>query len=265
MIFSPTATLRGLVPVKAKTRLSVLLGSPFVGRALLAAFPRGIPAHGARYELNGAAVPASVPAQVFWGFYENTEIRMIKRHLRRDLDVVELGSSLGVTSVAIARRLGSGRQLVCVEANPNVVPVLRANLERNEVSKVSIVQEAVAYGAPEVMLKLGVGTTDSRLAATSPSMGVMVPATTLGEIVRRFGLQRFALVCDIEGAEAQILEHDGEALSRCKQIIIELHDGMSAEGTLVTVDDLRALLSEAGFERGEQHGPVGVFARPRED
>lgn len=50
-----------------------------------------------------------IAAQLFWTFYERIEMDQIDAYLLPDLDVVELGSSLGVGTVLVARRLARGR------------------------------------------------------------------------------------------------------------------------------------------------------------
>ena len=61
---------------------------------------------------------------MFWGGYEGAETRMIRSMLRDSPTVVELGSSLGVTTAHIAAMMAPGGRLVCVEANPRLIPGL---------------------------------------------------------------------------------------------------------------------------------------------
>ena len=65
---------------------------------------------------------------MFWGMYEGAETRMIRDHLRDSVTVVELGSSLGITASHVAAVMAPGGHLVCVEANPRLVPGLRERI-----------------------------------------------------------------------------------------------------------------------------------------
>src|SRR4051794_25130001 len=73
-------------------------------------------------------VKPSTKAALFWGFYESAERRFVTRYLRRDLDVVELGGSIGVVSSLIASRLEGHARLISVEANPGLIDVLSSNV-----------------------------------------------------------------------------------------------------------------------------------------
>jgi len=253
--------VRRAVPSPLKARVAAAMSPAGLSRLLLRTFPSGIPAHGAHFLLDDPVVPPSVPGRIVLHSYESAEIRMIKRHLRADLDVVELGSSLGVTSVLVGRRLDPHRRLICVEANAALHPVLAANLRRNGLDRTEIVGRAISYDGPEVGLRLGRGSSDTRLAGPGDPDGSPVRTTTLGELLDRFAIDRYALVCDIEGAELAIIEQDGDALARCQQLLIELHDTVDAGGRPVLARDLRERLLLAGFRLQDEHGNVAVFDR----
>ena len=53
---------------------------------------------------------------------------------------------------------------------------------------------------------------------------VPVKATNLQSILEENGIERFTLICDIEGSEVQLLEHEGALIGkRAATIIIEMH------------------------------------------
>jgi hypothetical protein len=53
-----------------------------------------IPHRGSRIEVPADGDPR-VNAMLYWGIYESAEIRFVRRYLGNELDVIELGSSLG--------------------------------------------------------------------------------------------------------------------------------------------------------------------------
>ena len=59
---------------------------------------------------------------MFWGGYEGAETRMIRSMLRDSPTVVQLDSSLGVTTAHIAAVMAPGGRLVCVELHPRLIP-----------------------------------------------------------------------------------------------------------------------------------------------
>ncbi len=200
-------------------------------------------------------------AEMWWGMYESGERRAIETSLLDDTDIVELGASLGVVSSHLARRLGSGRRLVCVEADARLAASIRKNVANNAPrAKLEVVSAAIAYGADEVALEFGFDTTMGRVGGESSAASVRVPAMSLSALLARHAIDSYALVMDIEGAEAEILARDREALIGCRQILAELHE-TERDGRHVTQEDLAREIEALGFVRAKQDGFVYVFNR----
>ena len=51
-----------------------------------------------------------------------------------------------------------------------------------------------------------------------------VRATSLSQLVKQQGFDRFNIICDIEGAEWELWRLDRDALQRADSIILETHD-----------------------------------------
>jgi FkbM family methyltransferase len=222
-----------------------------------------IPNRGRRIDTNDPSVTPWVRSLVFWDLYESAELRLIQRHMPKDLDVIELGGSIGVVASQIAGCLGAGRRLVSVEANPQIVDLLRRNIEANGPQvRATVVHGAVAYGTPPAeYVEMSFG--NSTLAAWVSQSGEQgavcrVPRVTLGDLASRNEIGRFALVADIEGAEAGIFAREREALSRCPLMIIELHE-TTFEGRDLTIPDLVAMAGELGFTVKDSHRDVYVL------
>jgi FkbM family methyltransferase len=244
--------------------------NPVIGRLISNIFRDLIPSHGSVIHTHNQAILPTVKAALFWGLYESAEVRFVREYLRKDLDVVELGSSLGVVTSQILQKLEPGRRVVCVEASPHLLETLRKNIAENGKGReASVVHGAIAEmpkSGKSVSLSIGEDNTVSRVSDSGGSNdGVLVPAFTLSDILQQEYIEGdFALVSDIEGAEAGFIESDGDALGRCLQLIIELHE-THWHGEVVTVDRLRSVLERLhGFRLRANHGPVCVFEKPSE-
>ncbi len=88
---------------------------------------------------------------------------------------------------------------------------------------------------------------------------MIVPATSLSAIVERQQLGKFTLVCDIEGAEIELLRHDSTALDNCQDLFIELHE--TSDDRKYAVSDLVELIEKAGFQRLDSHGNAFFFSK----
>lgn len=243
-----------------KKLAAAMLCSPLSGRLLGLAFGGSIPHRGVRIEVPPGGDPR-VAAALFWGTYESAEIRFVRAHLPADIDVVELGSSLGGVSSEIARRLQPGRRLVCVEANPDLLDVLGRNLARNAAHlQVQLLHGAISHdGRAEVEFAIGESNLSSHLGSHGRTR--RVPALTLADLITRTGLGDYALVSDIEGAEAGLFTAEAAAFTRCRLLIIELHQVQHA-GVDHTPDSLIALIERrTGMRLLARYAEVCTFTR----
>ncbi len=256
---------RSRAGVGLKRKVEEIMCHPTVGRAIGRIFRDRVPSGSFRVHTPSPNVSPRIKAQVLWGVYESAELRSIARHLRDDLDVVELGSSLGVVSCHIGRRLLPGKRLFCVEANPRLENILRENLRSNcPFRDAVVVQQAVFYGSEAATISLTIGddVTVSRVGeGASEGRRLDVERTTLSRLLQEHGVTDYTLVCDIEGAEAGIIFADRAALSGCRQIIAELH-ATDYGGHHYTPEELaRVLVEEAGFAVARRDGNVWTLER----
>jgi FkbM family methyltransferase len=207
-----------------KKLMSGLLCSNPVGLLIGWMFGDEIPFCGLKVSTRSNSVPAKNKASLFFGVYESAERRFVNRYLVSDLPVIELGSSIGGISSHIARRLKAGGQLICVEANPRILPILHENLSRNASHlNFQIVHGAVHYDAANAYFEVADNPLDSSVTNESCESS-SVPAVRLGSLVDGLENDSYQLVSDIEGAELGVVRFDVEALRRCRLAIIEFHD-----------------------------------------
>ena len=138
-----------------KLRVARILTSDEAGLLIGALSGNRVRHHGLWFDVRGSDFSRQVRAQMFWGVYESAETRMVRGLLRGSTTVVELGSSLGVTSAHIASLMAPGGHLVCVEANPRLLAGLRGRLAPRAVSlRVDFVHAAVTDHCGEAVLAL---------------------------------------------------------------------------------------------------------------
>ena len=221
-----------------------------------------IPHRGLTIDTSSPVVDPETKAALLVNGYESAEFRFVQRYLPVDCDVIELGGSLGVVSCTIRRRIAADRRQIVVEADPRLATVLRRNLAINDCARgVEIVEAAISYaGGATVQFALGERSDSGRIAADASGLPTIeAPVVTLSQLIERHGLTDFALVCDIEGVEWRIVEHDLDALAKARLIIMETH-GVPGHGSH---DDLVAAIVATGrFGLLDRYGPV-VVLQPR--
>jgi FkbM family methyltransferase len=250
-----------------KTAVAGLLCQPLVGRVVARMLHDRITSAGCDVDTSPAAISPSIKASLFWGLYESAEIRFVQRYLRTDLDVVELGSSLGVVTCHIRRILPPGRRIVCVEADSSLLPILKSTLQRNACAgNVTIVTGAIDYAPANragALFVPGPTSIEGRLAAAGEAGAhVRVRPLTLSDVLQRGGIDgAFTLVCDIEGAEAEVAVHEEAALARCQQAIVELHPATLDNAPVGPDELLDRFIGRHGFHLRDRRGSVCVLER----
>ncbi|MCB1462370.1 MAG: FkbM family methyltransferase [Nitratireductor sp.] len=194
--------------------------------------------------------------------YEEAEARLVSRYIPADRPVVELGASLGVISTLIRSRLDDGVPMVSVEALPHLVEIVRANVARYDASDATIVlHRAVAYDCRTVSFSTDANLLANRIANAASPDTIEVTAISLAEIVEILENQTgMTLVCDVEGAEWAIFEHDRKALEHFDIAVVEVHPEIFSENGH-TAEQFETMVEAAGFEIVDRDKQVLMLAR----
>ena len=203
--------------------------------------------------LSFEAVDSMVMDAVFWfgvRGYEGTVARVWTALCKQSRSVLEIGGNVGLFTV-IGARAASGSYTV-VEPVPLVAATLRANVARNELANVEVLQAAVISGdhARDVMLnipsedwKVPVGAhllNDVEVTGRSSRAQVAVP----GLPISRLAVGRDLIKIDAEGIEAALLADIRTLLVKERpSLLIEVLPEAKRVGEL-----LAALAVEANYQ-----------------
>jgi len=170
--------------------------------------------------------PHVISANMEWtlakGRYEWGEARMGSRMVRPGDTVLELGSGLGFVSSYLRRNTSAGK-IVCVEANPGLVPYIEKVHTLNGISH-TLVVNGVAQIAPHTTHMPFYCRTDFWASSLDAGTGayeraVDVPCLDLAEMLEAH--RPDVLIMDIEGGELALLEID--RLPYVRAIVLEVH------------------------------------------
>ncbi len=220
---------------------------------------------GYRVRLDGLIFSVDTPmitrphkSTLVFGLHEMEERELVKRWLPPDLPVLEFGGGLGVVSCLVNRRVKDPTRHIVVEANPAMVPVLRSNRDRNG-CKFTIINKAVAYGRDEVELAVDSEFVGSRVGGATSTSSVAVRTTTARALLDEAGFDQAALICDIEGTEADLVSQEIDTLAhRVRFIMAELHPAVIGDEA---TERLQESLRSVGFALREQIGDCVVYTR----
>jgi len=119
----------------------------------------------------------------------------------------------------------------------------------------------LAHSVGTIAFKISDNVLASSVHGEDDQRAVLVPAVTLDLLLNDYGFDRCTLVCDIEGAELQLVQNEMTSISeRVDTLIMELHDRLVGEE--LTQSMLTNLVS-AGFKIIHKCGDIVVLANRR--
>ena len=249
--------IRSIIPYPVKSVILKSLCNDVVGFHLGKIYSESMPHRGTRIFVGSSSFKDSNKAMLWFGWYERSEIDQTIAYLDREHDVIELGSSIGVNTTQILKHIGGERRLMAVEANPDLTPLLKTNINNNNPRniEVTIISAAVDYSNDD---SIGFLITNSTLSGkVSRDVGSenykVVKTIKLSDLSHQLTTDKFILVVDIEGAEVGMIIHEMELLkNRCFRIIIEI-DGGYFGGKYYGIEDVKCLLEQYGFKLQHRH------------
>ena len=194
--------------------------------------------------------------------YETEESGFIEEFLPADGDVIELGGSVGVIAAFTRSRLQPSARQVVVEANPALAEICRRNVASYDANGTStVIEAALSYSGQEtVSFFVGDNPHVGRLGGGADGRTITVPVTRLEDICADHGIGEFTLICDIEGAEVDMIERSEIWKTRCRLIIMETHPDFYDNG-VAAQSDLIARILQAGFVQLGARNNVYAFGK----
>lgn len=184
------------------------------------------------------------------GTYEQNEIRHLKQFVKTGDRVLDLGAGTGLTAAIVARS-GKTDQVVCVEANNELIPVLQRTFSLNNLD-VEIIHGVAHSTGSSMPIQFHVGKDfwgNSLHQKPEHYEAREVPSINIDELISR--LRPTLVLCDIEGAEAPLLEQID--LSVVDRMVVEFHPGIIGKHR---VHRVLKHLSRKGFS------PIPSFSTP---
>jgi FkbM family methyltransferase len=191
----------------------------------------------------------------FTGQYEPQETALVRSILRPGMSFVDVGANWGYFTLLAANLVGTTGRVLSLEPHPRLFSSLAANVARNDLDQVAVLQIAAANepctlslaGYDENSDNYGV----SRIVAESNGQQRMfrVAADSLDRILDDHAFAAVDLMkMDIEGGEAFAVKGLTKSLAthRIKRLLLELHPVQIAEHRS-TVSDIVGALQKAGY------------------
>jgi len=218
----------------------------------------------ALYRLGGLeiAVPEGLATEAIAGkladgTYEADEARAVDRCVKPGFRVLDLGAGLGYVGMLAARKTEPA-DVLSVEANPDLLPVIEANHARNGMSEISLIHGAVVGSAPEgatASFHLSTGFTGSRLGGKGRQQ-VEVPLVGFHDLLRAH--RPHVVLMDVEGAEAEFFDRVWKCPLRF--CVMEIHPKQYGADVIKKIVD-RMSAMDMTYDPATSRGKVLGFRR----
>jgi len=199
---------------------------------------------GCQFVLDTPEVSDGLRYLLLSGKHEAAERLLAKRWVDPNLPLVELGASIGVVACTTNRALSDPSRHVVVEASPKLIALLHRNRVLNR-CEFTVRHRAVAYGSAVAEFHIAAEAISSSMHQHTGEP-VAVPTTTLLSVLDERSFDVCTVICDIEGAEIDLVEQEASVLAaRVAMLIVEVHPRLVGDAPIARVRDR---LREAGFE-----------------
>ncbi|WP_297772174.1 FkbM family methyltransferase [uncultured Roseovarius sp.] len=217
---------------------------------------------GLHFSVPDALLNERIRAKLASGGYEADEANAARMRLREGQRVLELGSGIGFIASICARVTGA-ENVTTVEANPAMLEVIRANLDRNGFGAATLLHGAVgglAGGQASVPFDAGKAFWAARLANREKAGATTVTVPDLGLDALLQTVRPQFVIMDIEGAEEHLFAAAWPA--HVRSVMMELHPGRYPDTVIKRIVDCMSA-SGLTYDPGPSRGRILCFRRVR--
>ncbi len=174
--------------------------------------------------------------------YEARECAAVRRILKPGDRVLELGAGVGLLS-AVAAMVPGIASVTAIEANPELIPLIRETHRLNGVSNVDLINGVAAAGpGPDVAFYLRPNFWSSSMEPDSRPYDRVVKLPMIDVPTLIADLRPTVIICDIEGGELGLF--DTADLSSVRAMVLEVHPKVYGKAGMT---GLLAILSAKGL------------------
>lgn len=181
---------------------------------------------------------------LYYGYYEDNELKTVVSKLEPNDTVMELGTGLGLLSTFCAKNIGSDR-VFTYEANPQLEPIIKQNYALNEVNPQL---ENCMLGSQSGQENFYVSDNlwdSSKIKYHENLRSIQVNVRSFNDEIKK--INPSFLIMDIEGGEYELCQYAD--FYNVKKLAMELHEDLI--GT-EKANFVRAKLKDAGFRINKQ-------------
>ncbi len=148
--------------------------------------------------------------------------------------VVDVGAHIGRYTIIASQRVGPNGKVVAIEAEPSNFELLNRNIQLNQLTNVTTLNNAAFSKETKIKLHLPAGDILTKFNTVMPDLSWITPtnnfvdvnANTLDNLLQQIGIKQVNYIkIDVEGAEFEVLKGAHNLLVNSNNIVllIEVH------------------------------------------
>jgi len=140
--------------------------------------------------------------------YEQEETTLLKKLLKKDMNVINIGANIGYFTLLAARQVGPQGKVFAFEPFPKTVELLQKNIDANGYSNVEVIPMAVSSKSGIAKLSTGGSSLHNIISSREiKEMTVIeIPQTSIDDFVSKKQIKIDFMIIDAEGSEPFILD-----------------------------------------------------------
>lgn len=165
-----------------------------------------------------------------FNIYEKKERSLIK-HMLDNTDIIEAGAGVGLISMYLKKKIKNNR-LIMIEPNIEMNNIIKNNFLLNNFNKEDVhimnfgLSDSEKKGVEFQKFESDMANTINKdtLEYNFKKKNVeKIDTISIDTIIKKFDINNFQLVLDIEGEEINVLKKNNNWLKNCKSILLENH------------------------------------------
>lgn len=209
-----------------------------------------------RFPLDRAILPPRIRTLLREGTYEAKEATAVRKLVKEGDVVMELGAGIGFMSTLVATKTPA-KSVHSFEANPQLMPYIAQVHAENNVTNAHVTNAVLGEQngtTPFYIRKNFLASSLDPMDDAEDCTEVEVPSLDVNTVIKE--LQPSVLICDIEGAEADLLPKMD--LTGLRGVVIETHPQWIGKTGMQKVFRCLDAAGLVFFPRWS-HGKVAVF------
>ncbi len=208
---------------------------------------------GVKLNLKHEGISDYIINAVYKGFYEYAEAKLLRKFIRPDNTIVEIGGGMGFIAILAAKY---AKSVVVYEGNPKLIEIIKENIIINNIHNIKVKSFAVYTDCSQPLVDFYIGDNFWNASFVKFDNAVKKSVRTIGldEVVEK---SVDSLIIDVEGFEFELL-HSYIYPYHVKKVLIEFHPKVLKKDE---IDRIKNNLTEQGFVFLEKSRDVCYFER----